>query len=1201
MLSYLCTTLCQLVAREHAISPLDILRSVSVRRARELWRALKRCLGMDQPRVLPTEYAAILESRALGGHAHPHSDTPQEVLAAVTGVHAELSVEGVMPRTRCFVRVDPTAATLRWAAGQYISIHCIVDLKLMPTPERGLGRRSKRATAAAAQDEASMARYTMSASTAHLQSDPRSVAEQSPATPSAPRWSLGRSSGGARRVVRALYTDRGGALRALRMEVHGGAVKAEAWLAALHALMAEAPTRAAERPHYRWALSCMEAVGSRLGPSRLHGLLRRQDFEQLLNRANICLDEAAQAQALAAADALPLPAWRKPSSPDLLNLQQVHAALCGLAMAQPEIEDLFHRYAPGGRMSLPQWRAFERAKQVGDVLSAPDTAAAEAAEGKAEPETAMEVEVAAALGAEAEATAARWMEAGGGGLGLREFAMLLLSPHNDAVGPAPPQGLKEPLSHYWCATSHNSYIVGDQLTGISSAAAYARQLLQGCRHLEIDCWDSKRGPVVTHGFTLVTVETFGAVAAAVARYAFVTSELPVILSLEMHCSLRQQHRIAELLHHHLGDALLSYDELCTCSDPLLISPHDLRRRVLVKTKVKLRQTRKPLLPGHRSSFGSSLGPLSRRASLTVSVSVSKVLRSGQKSPAPAFESSEAPADEEISAYELSVRPHAHKPPSIEGAGEGGPGEQRDRSQQLRASHAGAASESEADLMAACGATITAPAHSHSSPELITEDALDGPAIYRSRKGTAALLARYTALRAVPQADLLADPPVPLPWALPLASIMEDKLLERMGLSQDERHEIEGLLQPRIASVREAGLLIKALGSAAAADDANSKAHENVDRTKEPDQSSLPSLASDSMRRTESVAARLATEPPAELEKMQRLTRTRLLRAYPLGLRFSGHNMDPLPCWLAGVQSVTLNMCKINDLPVQLHYALFDRSGGYVLKPRGMLDDGGRFPPERQDVHRVSLRVLSLHHLPKRAERRGRREGPHAACHVHLPELSLGLSGANAPPDDAPTSTPSLSFSLHPIGGFCGLASVLPPPFRLPLEMSLGADAAKDAALAGSGLNTRFDRTVHCLAAEPDACLLRVSVLDAGEEVAYETMVLGRLRPGYRTLRLRCQLGTRIELAGLFVHVSFGQEPNHWLSASEIHRRYTGQGVQALEASRRDEVAALRREAKLARQEHLAEAERRAALEAEVASLKEALSRAKERGGRCSRV
>ena len=82
MLSYLCTTLCQLVAREHAISPLDILRSVSVRRARELWRALKRCLGMDQPRVLPTEYAAILESRALGGHAHPHSDTPQEVLAS---------------------------------------------------------------------------------------------------------------------------------------------------------------------------------------------------------------------------------------------------------------------------------------------------------------------------------------------------------------------------------------------------------------------------------------------------------------------------------------------------------------------------------------------------------------------------------------------------------------------------------------------------------------------------------------------------------------------------------------------------------------------------------------------------------------------------------------------------------------------------------------------------------------------------------------------------------------------------------------------------------------------------------------------------------------------------------------------------------------------------------------------------------------
>ena len=69
--------------------------------------------------------------------------------------------------------------------------------------------------------------------------------------------------------------------------------------------------------------------------------------------------------------------------------------------------------------------------------------------------------------------------------------------------------------------------------------------------------------------------------------------------------------------------------------------------------------------------------------------------------------------------------------------------------------------------------------------------------------------------------------------------------------------------------------------------------------------------------------------------MQRRTATRLLRPFPLGLRFSGKNMSPLPCWLAGAHSVALNMSN-NDLPVQLHFALFHGSGGYVLKPPEML-------------------------------------------------------------------------------------------------------------------------------------------------------------------------------------------------------------------------------------------------------------------------
>eukprot|EP00966_Prymnesium_polylepis_P109724 2539107-Prymnesium_polylepis.1 len=56
--------------------------------------------------------------------------------------------------------------------------------------------------------------------------------------------------------------------------------------------------------------------------------------------------------------------------------------------------------------------------------------------------------------------------------------------------------------------------------------------------------------------------------------------------------------------------------------------------------------------------------------------------------------------------------------------------------------------------------------------------------------------------------------------------------------------------------------------------------------------------------------------------MQRRTAKYLLRPYPHGLRFSGKNMRPSPCWLVGAQCVALNMSN-NDVSVQLHFALFN--------------------------------------------------------------------------------------------------------------------------------------------------------------------------------------------------------------------------------------------------------------------------------------
>lgn len=72
---------------------------------------------------------------------------------------------------------------------------------------------------------------------------------------------------------------------------------------------------------------------------------------------------------------------------------------------------------------------------------------------------------------------------------------LLLSEENELFDPARRRvdlsgGMMDhPLTDYFVASSHNSYLVGDQFRSNSDCRMYEQQLLMGCRCLEIDCWD----------------------------------------------------------------------------------------------------------------------------------------------------------------------------------------------------------------------------------------------------------------------------------------------------------------------------------------------------------------------------------------------------------------------------------------------------------------------------------------------------------------------------------------------------------------------------------------------------------------------------------------------------------------------------------------------------------------------------------------
>ncbi|KAA3678538.1 inactive phospholipase C-like protein 2 [Paragonimus westermani] len=117
--------------------------------------------------------------------------------------------------------------------------------------------------------------------------------------------------------------------------------------------------------------------------------------------------------------------------------------------------------------------------------------------------------------------------------------------------------MSQPITHYYVAASHKTFLLEDQIIGPCSVEGYRRALLSGCRYIEIEVYDGYDGyPVVRRANSRPSGIPAEAVLEMISALAFQRSDYPLIISIECFASATQQLILANLLLSCFASRLL---------------------------------------------------------------------------------------------------------------------------------------------------------------------------------------------------------------------------------------------------------------------------------------------------------------------------------------------------------------------------------------------------------------------------------------------------------------------------------------------------------------------------------------------------------------------------------------------------------------------------------------------------------------------